>query len=114
MKLLLSRLLFCLLVFSQVSACATPASPTRYREMIVVQQQIWLLTETGHIVVYNVDGKQQPLPGVEKVKAEHLAADGNTAVAQIGSAIQRWNKSSSSWEPVSKLTRNVFSLVATS
>jgi hypothetical protein len=82
--------------------------------MIVVQQQIWLLTETGHIVVCNVDGKQQSLPGIEKVKAEHLIVDGNTAAAQIGSTIQRWNKSASSWEPIGKLARNVFGLVATS
>jgi hypothetical protein len=114
MQHLLSRLLLCLLAFSQVSACAAPASTTHYREMIVVQQQIWLLTENGHIVVYDVGGKQQPLPGIEKVKAEHLIVDGNTVAAQIGSTIQRWNKSISSWEPVGKLTRNVFGLVATS
>ena len=85
-----------------------------YREMLVVKHQLWVLTEAGRIRVYDAVGKPQPLSAVEAVTAQHLAADGERVVAQVGLALKRWNGAVGAWETVGKLAESVLGLAVNS
>lgn len=104
-----------ILVLTLLGSCTAKAALGKNcREMVMVNHQLWVLTSVGKIGVYDVNGNKQRLPLVEAVKAQHLVVDGDNVVAQIGSAVQRWNSQAAAWEFIGKLPKNVFGLAVNS
>jgi len=84
------------------------------QELIVVNQQLWYLTASGKIIIYNTQGGKQTIPSVQAVIARHIANDGKDVIAQMGTKLQRWNSSTSTWQELGVLPVPVFALAANS
>ncbi|QKG56536.1 hypothetical protein GKZ68_07770 [Hymenobacter sp. BRD128] len=107
------HLLTFFLVVAALLGCRPASLPPRnYREVLVVNHTIWLLTAAGKIEVYDAQGTPQPLPSVAAVTAQHLATDGDNVLAQIGSRLARWNVAKSRWETVGKMPATAFGIAA--
>ena len=115
MNLKLSFPLLWLLLSGQYLVAQTAdAQASSYRDLIVVKNQIWALTNSNHIKVYKSDGSETKTPSLEGITAQLIANNGNNVVAQVGTHIQRWNNTDSTWQTLGKLPATAFGLVVNS
>ncbi|WP_022824959.1 hypothetical protein [Hymenobacter norwichensis] len=85
-----------------------------YRDLIVVKNQVWGLTESGHIKVYKSTGEEVKVDSVSDASAELITNAGNDVVVQTGTKIQQWSSTDSTWRVIGSLRSKAFALVVNS